>query len=87
MSGYGTFSHIYQDEPADPLSLQPSLFFSLLSKVLEGFMAAHSAFRLKTSDFTRNITGIGNYGNLYQTGAHWKLSWPKNGTFSGISLV
>ncbi len=40
MSGFGTFSHIYQDEPADPLPLQPPLLFSLLSQVLEGFAAA-----------------------------------------------
>lgn len=39
MSGFGTFSHICQDEPADPLSLQPSLLFSLLSQVLERFVA------------------------------------------------
>lgn len=33
MSGFGTFSHIYQDEPADPLPPQPLPLLSLLSQV------------------------------------------------------
>lgn len=32
MSGFGRFSHIYQDEPADPLPPQPLLLFNLLSQ-------------------------------------------------------
>lgn len=63
MSGFGTFSHIYQDEPADPLPLQPSLLCSLLSRVFGGIRGCSSlkltlSLQTQTSDFAFDITGI-----------------------------
>lgn len=76
MSGFGTFSHIYQDEPADPLPLQP---FSLIQFVVSSFRGIRSNWlRLKltlsletqTSNFTFDITGNGNF---------WKVMCGNNG--------